>query len=364
MPASTAAPQFATFKRDTEFAHSEYGFSVYAATNFTLLAEDITPMNPRLGAFTASIAELYQEFEILGCVAEYRPLSGNALNSTNTALGKVAGASNYNANAPLYASMREMEAQEFSVACAPSERMWIPFECARRDTPFPEFFADTGANQLPNDTVTKLVDDRRLDNLGVFQIAVEGCQASGYITGEVWFHWHLRLLKPRLWNYPLGNGNVNFNKYSTSVTKVSPNWVSGLDRLSYSSGSTGMDFAADPTVNGRFWLVDGGQPITSGNWMIEANHVYGSGSCVGAAPTVDGNYVGATIASGTAQDCVATSFGVANGSNLLWRIFLTIKGPGGLTAGGVTFSYTTPGGTSFKGNIRATRLPEDFFSSQ
>ncbi len=47
------------------------------------------PTNPALFPWLHQIAVNYESYRVRGCIFEFRSMSGNALNSVNTALGNV-----------------------------------------------------------------------------------------------------------------------------------------------------------------------------------------------------------------------------------------------------------------------------------
>jgi len=65
-----------------------------------------------------------------GMVFEFVSTSANALNSTNTALGQVICATNYNSSAAIYANIAEALNSEFSTCTKPSESVMHMIECA------------------------------------------------------------------------------------------------------------------------------------------------------------------------------------------------------------------------------------------
>ena len=94
-------------------------------------------------------------------------MSADALNSTNTALGQVIMATNYDVNQPLFDSKYEMENTEFSTSVKPSLSAMHPIECARTESTLNELYVAAGGNIPPGGTAS-------MYNFGNFQIATNG----------------------------------------------------------------------------------------------------------------------------------------------------------------------------------------------
>jgi hypothetical protein len=150
------------------------------------------PINPGLNAtypWLAQAAQCFEEYKLLGCVFEFKTTSASALNSTNTALGTVIMSTEYDVMKPNFQSRKEMENYEFTTSCAPCESMLHPIECDRTVNPLGELFVRSMTNPIGS--------DKRMYDLGNFQIATEGQQAASVI-GELWVTYKVQLLKPRL----------------------------------------------------------------------------------------------------------------------------------------------------------------------
>lgn len=184
----TDPPAFGTMGRSTVVRHREFIQDIHGSSSFAVTS---FPLNP--GLFTsfpwlASVAANYEEYIVRGMVYEFKSTSADALNSTNTALGSVILATNYNALRPNFASKSEMENHEFTTSGKPSESFMHPIECAPNETPVRVLYTRTGATAL---------GDLRMYDLGNFQLATAGMQAVAVI-GELWVTYDVELLKPRL----------------------------------------------------------------------------------------------------------------------------------------------------------------------
>lgn len=153
----------------------------------------------------SQIAANYEQYEFEGVIFQFRSTSADALNSTNTALGSVMLATQYDFVEPPFDSKGQMLNYEFSTSCKPSENVMHMIECAPRMSTLNTMYTLTGA--LPPNA------DPRLYNLGRFHIATTGFQGTDVNIGELHVTYQVRLLKPKL-NVTLGG--VIDNYYSNN----------------------------------------------------------------------------------------------------------------------------------------------------
>jgi hypothetical protein len=202
-----------------------------------------------------------------GLVFEYRPSSGSAVSGSNPGMGVVVYATDYNAIGPNFVSKQQMESYEFSCSCVPFESMMHPVECAPRSNALDTLFIRT------NNTGTSTAD-LRLYDLGKFQVATSGQQASGNIIGELWVAYHVCLKKPRI--DPNANARVDHIQSSpyNSGTAAAP--------LGSSGGvlSSGSSLNAVSGITTSAFIIE--QP---GNYMI-VERAYSSGADISTAATL------------------------------------------------------------------------------
>lgn len=139
----------------------------------------------------SQIAANYDQFEFQGVLFEFRSTSATALNSTNTALGTVMMATQYDTVDTPFASKAEMLNYEFSTSCVPSSNQMHMIECDPHQTPLPLLFTESSESNPAN-------TDPRLYFLGRFQIATTGFQAASVNIGELHVTYQVKLLKPKL----------------------------------------------------------------------------------------------------------------------------------------------------------------------
>lgn len=281
---SGGVPTFKHGERKVVISHREFITDVTGSTNFTVSSYPLNPGNPAVFPWLSTVAASYQQYRFKGLLFEYCSSSASALNSTNTALGTVIMATNYNVSRPNYASKIEMEASEFSCRTKPSESLIHPIECNPEETPLKHMYIRTGP--VPSG------QDQRFYDLANFQIAFSGMQASATI-GELWVTYEVELLKPRLpsqiagvssleWAYrkqgtysntdPLNTGGLIINTFGGLDVRVSNRDI--IFGSNYSSGTFMVIF---------HWIGTGavtasfGAPTLTANASLNSNYFGGAG---------------------------------------------------------------------------------------
>lgn len=175
-------PEFGTGRVAVKFRHREFLGDVIASATPGAFKIDSYAINPGLPSSFPWLANVvgasFQQHRINGLTYEFRSMSADALNSTNTALGSVIMATDYDSPDSVFTTKQQMENTEYGVSCKPSVNMMHAIECARGQTPVSELYIRAYINP-PN-------TDLRLYDLGRFSIATVGCQAASVNLGELW----------------------------------------------------------------------------------------------------------------------------------------------------------------------------------
>lgn len=226
----TSVPQFSS-GRICKVAHREYLQDVSSSVAFSLLAYHINPGMYRTFPWLSVLAVQFEEYRILGMVFQFKSTSANALSSTNTALGTIIMATQYNPLLPNFTSKMQMENYEYSTSCRPAEDMIHPIECARGTNPVSELYVRNGDIESNSDI--------RLYDVGTFQFATVGSQAAA-VVGELWVSYDVELIKPRMFGGQQGEA-VYSSHYSIPVAGITSGTAyfgSSLpSSTSYESGS-------------------------------------------------------------------------------------------------------------------------------
>jgi len=172
-------------------SHKEYITDIISSGSVGAFKVDSFDVNPGLpGSFPwlSILAQAYDEWQPLGIVYAFKSTSADALNSTNTALGTVVMATEYNPLNPVYVNKQQMEQCVFSGSSRTSSSLMHPLECDFNQTR--EVF-NIRQGGLQN-------GDPRLYDLGRFSIASSGLQGTDVDIGELWVTYSIKLMKPRL----------------------------------------------------------------------------------------------------------------------------------------------------------------------
>lgn len=240
--------------REIIISHREYIGDIVTgpAGSFASSAFLLNPGNNAVFPWLSQVAACFQQYKFRGVVFEFKTMSADALNSTNTALGTVIMASNYNVLQGNFASKSEMENTEFSSSCKPSCSMFHPIECDPRDTPMSELYIAPGGT-IPDGATPQFYDFCN------FQIATAGFQAANVNIGELWVTYEVSLLKPiqptianvapaRFAQFSTRDGN-----YSGTMRVWAP-WVFDNSTGSYAAGADVTDDTTVPTLPLGFTL--------------------------------------------------------------------------------------------------------------
>lgn len=186
-------PQFVNNGMGTVICHREYIGDVITSSNAGGFFNQNLAINPGLTAsfpWLAVVAQNFEEYVVHGMVYEFKSTSADSLNSTNTALGTVIMATQYNSVNGLFTNKQQMENYEFAQSAKPSISQIHAVECARKRTPVTEMFVRSGP--------VPAGQDPRWSDLGIFQIATVGFPAASVNIGELWCSYCIELLKPKI----------------------------------------------------------------------------------------------------------------------------------------------------------------------
>lgn len=185
--APSVVPDFGL--NSVRITHKEYLGNVMGSTAFVGKTYYINPGLSETFPWLSGIARNYQQFRVNGLIFQYVSTSAYALGTTNSALGKVILATNYNAEDPPFTATTGMLATQFSTYCRPADSIMHALECARGETASNLLYVRTdldGNNK-----------DKRLTDLGFTEVAREGMQSTTEVGG-LWISYDITLLKPIL----------------------------------------------------------------------------------------------------------------------------------------------------------------------
>jgi hypothetical protein len=187
-------PHFGSSKRSIRIQNREYVSDITSGASgaFSIIKKLlIYPTNPDLFPWLSGVAPNYAEYRIHGMLFQYVTTSVDALNSTNTALGKVIMSTQYDPLSVEFHSASEMQNHEFSTVIKPSEETMHMIECDPKQTVLEHLYV-----RQPDQSLS--VGDSRMYDFAKFYLAISGMQASNVTVGELWVTYDIEFFKPRL----------------------------------------------------------------------------------------------------------------------------------------------------------------------
>jgi len=168
---------------------------VEASTSFSISKYALNPGQSATFPWVSGMAGLYEEYRFGGLIFEFKTTSATAIGSTNTALGSVIMATDYDPANPPFADSRAMKVTLFANSAVPCVSSMHAIECSR----------SSGQNVSYVRTGPPLEGtDIRLYDWGNFYIATEGMQEACTI-GELWVSYDIHFSKPVLQS---GGGSI------------------------------------------------------------------------------------------------------------------------------------------------------------
>jgi hypothetical protein len=308
-------PMFTSDRPCTKIRHREFVALVQSpGSTFNINAYSINPLSSFF-PWLSEISGSFEQFAVRGMVVEFKSTSATAVASTNTALGSVILATQYNVLAPAFTTQQQMEAYQYCTSCAPSVSMIHPIECDPSQNTISELFVDVYTS-----------GDPRLSIMGTTYIATVGQQAASTI-GELWVSYDIDFFRPKLFS-GISNPGLGFHWSSgssvLSSNLLSPQYQNDLNTVSAGSdlpvvfaGGSSLRFpgnlACTLLITGSFSLSN--SSVTFGTWTTAT---VSSGSAL-----IRTNYFG----SGAASQVAAPNLVAANTPfQVSWQFMVGLSG--------------------------------------
>jgi hypothetical protein len=159
--------------------------------NANIVTLPINPQESNMFPWLSTIAGNFEQWIPHGIVFEYVSTCGNAVSSTNAALGSVSMATQYNVYSDAFLTKSTLLNHYYAASTKTSENLMHAIECDPEEVQLPIFNTFDGG-------VTPAVDgDLRMYYLGATTILLTGSQ-DVYTAGEVWVTYDISLIKPRI----------------------------------------------------------------------------------------------------------------------------------------------------------------------
>lgn len=211
--ASRVPTMNATLDRGVRVSHHEFLGDVKSTTDFTVLKYPLNPGMSETFPWLSIVAQAFQEYELNGCIFYFKSTSANALNSTNTALGQIIGAVQYNPYQPDPLSKVTMLGLSSASDGKPSESNLFPVECK----------ADMILMRSKLIRTAEVTDDKAKYDHGNFYLGSNGSQASA-VVGELHVVYDITLKKPKLYSTSSQSKWFyhEFSRDTTAITSATP----------------------------------------------------------------------------------------------------------------------------------------------
>jgi len=185
-------PQFGHMKGGIRVTHREYIGDLKSSGAFKNTVYRINPALKETFPWLSQLATNFERYRFLGLCFEFKSGSSDALNSTNTALGYVVMASQYNSLSDAFVNKQQMENTQYCVSVKPSKSVIHPIECDPALQPAPVLYTRLASVGEPSK------GDLRLYDWAQEEVAVVGMQADDVNLGELWVSYDVMLYLPVL----------------------------------------------------------------------------------------------------------------------------------------------------------------------
>jgi len=211
----------------TRISHREFLGDVFnssVAGSFGITGYNVNPGLVATFPYLASIAQNFEEYRINGLVFEF--MSTTSPYNTNSAMGSVIMAMEYNAAAPAYTNKPQMENSDFAISGRLDKNLMYGVEC--KDNVQMHYYTRNGNSVLPVTTT----------DLGVFYIATQCASsiAASANLGELWVSYDIEFFRPRI--SPARFGYMHLNTPFAAGNAIIPfPSVSSASALASSNGN-------------------------------------------------------------------------------------------------------------------------------
>jgi len=329
--ASSGIPMMHNTSQSVIIRHREYVTDIAGNTGFAIVAT--LPLNPGLSVtfpWLSTIAQQFQEYTFKGLVFHYVPTSGDAIASTNSALGSVIISTNYRSTDPAYTNKQQMLNEYFSGDAKPSESFCHPIECNPKENPFNVQYVRVGA--VPSG------QDQKMYDLGQTYVATNA-QQTAFTCGELWVTYEVELRKPVLF------GTLSYESAYAFYN------LNGLMSSSACLGTSAPSLVLDTFVNGGLSITTAAGYVTiprgnAGKYLVDVGMAGISAINFSILPVLN-----CTVGAPSQQPTVSSS--VYTGQLMAFINTVTVTDP---TNAAVFQCFITSSSGSITGNLRVMEI--------
>jgi len=228
--------------------HREYIGDINSTVAFDNRSYGINPGNNELFPWLSPIAEQFEQYRFNGLLMQFVSTSASALNSTNTALGNMILATDYDAADPAYKNQQQMLSTTFANSGAPCANILHAVECDPASIPTKWLYVRSSSVNSGTDA--------RLYDLGKFQLATYGSQAAA-VVGQLWVTYDVTFQKKQMNNIlglALKSCKYNLQGVTTANYFAGASYTAGSN-LPLSFSTDGSSFAFPELLSGGNYLV-------------------------------------------------------------------------------------------------------------
>lgn len=236
-------PTFQDLNQGIVVCHREYLADItVSGTTFQNRSYIINPGDQTTFPWLSAIAANFEQYEMLGCLFQFRSTCSDFGTTTDMSLGTVVLSTEYDATDSSYASKIEMENAQYSMSGKPSQDIIHPIECD------PDSVGPHGLKYIRTGPVPSGQDARMYDH-GKFQVATQGIPNATGSIGELWVTYKIALYKPQ---FNVAR-TVLTDWYSSANADTSNYW--GIGAVSVTNSNLGS------TVSGNVLTIPPKVPV-------------------------------------------------------------------------------------------------------
>ncbi len=338
-PGADDVPGFGPLLQKTRIRHREYIMDVQSSTGFADQNFVISPTNTTLFPWLSTIAVNYTHYRFHSLVFSYKTTSGNAISSTNNALGVVGLSTLYNPALPAFGSKREAMDNVGCTSKVPSCSFLHGVECKLPENPLNIFYVQVQGVSDSN--------DNKWFSLGSLNLFTQGMQQAGVNIGELHVSYDVEFMDPRI--LPVGAVKQAASKITCSAPATNNQQILGNVDLPQSAGNLGCFYTAS---TGAVTIPAG---TASGWYFASFAGSYGAASTFTFSNiTASANIVGYNYFQNNSTELISTP-NASNGNS--WHGFDLMIYKTNNAAGTFTIITSASPGTLVTGDITIVKVP-------
>jgi hypothetical protein len=261
------APTYRQLKSgEIEVVHNEYiGDLISGSSGGSALSpftSQVYPINPGLSyfSFLSGLAANYELYDFRRFRVVLKSISGNALTSTNTALGSMGVSTLYNATSILPQQKYSAESYQGATSGVPSKSQVHNVMVSNVRNPLGTLYVRTG--NLSSSQNQNMYD------LGQIVVWSQGCQTTvPSALCEIWFQYSVVLKDPRTYAGQLAFSNLTSAYQSAAGTGITKNNLWGSAMVANSNNQQTVSLSNDGTSS----YITFPSTTNAGSYLISYN---------------------------------------------------------------------------------------------